>query len=1450
MRNIGEFKITDILPEYKNKDGDTIKTMFNPSENPGWKLSEDGKTVEYNGNAKNSTIIEIPHLKLHAPGLQSFANIKNDVEMELTPFMKGKNEPVMKDTASISNYFKLPDKPEPEIPTPSPDNPPEKPGEHPTPTPGWVGVDFYKVAATVHNENGHSFFYDIKKERNLEFSWYLAYKWSGKDLKDITIIDNNLDSRMYYSGFTPNSDFIGGILEAYDSSDNLIFADKIKNGSKIKFPEDVAKNISYVKINKQGFSIEKNQSSILIHTKLREPNKYQFDDTPGSTNNIFENHAEMTFTLKDGQESTIQSSDNIGIRWLKQDIKAFKDTTFTGEHIYVENKGSYTIGVKKESEKISDKMEDFELVDLLPDGLEVKSIEILEPFNSDKSVTHEIVQNYNSSGKNAIVFKAKELAYYENSYNRMSIARINVEVDDTIIEGAFTNEAYLKVSNPNFKLINKVNFGDKEYSKASVSNYVLKAEELTSRTYIKKAGDVFWSKNGIEIDSNEEFEYRLSVFNNTPVNRTNMSIISVLPHIGDTALTQDNDGRYIDRGSEMVNKFNYKKGVTVPEGYTVYYLNESWKGMTDTIDNIDKALNWETTPSEKTTAIKIVANPGVVLKGQAEFHAIIPMVAPDNSDLSISGKKAWASFVRKDDQSFRYIEPNRVYNKMKAPTGTITLKKVGYDRNYQKLLELKGVMFELRDANDNIIRAAVSNNEGLVTFSELDLKKDYKVVETHTLNGYVKNEKPIEISSADFLKSPKYIYNIGNVVNNRISEKLQPILGTIKLNKIDFEGKPLKGVKFNLKGGNKFDEPVNITVASDEQGDVYFSDIPYGKYVLTEIKHGLLKPIEPKELSVTKPHQVIDLGKIINDKIELNLFKVGVYKQPDVAIHNFDGSKEPKLMGVKFSLYQGNKLIKDNLISNYEGLIKIEDIDFNTVYTLKEVEAPKGYLKIFDEVKFKVSGDEKVLTENDEPFLSSDIYIPNLIKANIDIVKLGVLDTQKNKKLVDFYSIDGTKLENAEFELYQGNELLMSDLKTNKDGLIKLRNLEYDTKYTLKEVKAPANYLIVHDEIMFELKKDGTRLISNEGALRGGTLYIPNILDGIPSDINIKKTDKVTGLPLKDAVFALYKVENNKNIFVQESTSDAEGMAYFKGVGHGTYRVMETKAPKGYVIDAKEETIIVDKYKPKTFELTYKDTPLSLDINKVSYVAQAVTKEEADMLKESDATCIVVQNKTLYDVYKPVGDVKFEIVDLSNNEIVETVVSTSDGAVNLNAKLYDASKVYRIVEVSAPNKYEINRSGWNINLRDLQKQKDFDGNVRMILNNRLLKGQIIVSKYDKSTKTTIPGVEFTLYDANEQKIKTMLTDSYGIAKFSNLTVGTYYIEETKPAPNYEAKAGKVKIEITKDALVKTHVLYNKKNISFTLPTSGLLEEYYSIMFIFALIAIAFVYRRRFVRIEK
>ena len=102
-------------------------------------------------------------------------------------------------------------------------------------------------------------------------------------------------------------------------------------------------------------------------------------------------------------------------------------------------------------------------------------------------------------------------------------------------------------------------------------------------------------------------------------------------------------------------------------------------------------------------------------------------------------------------------------------------------------------------------------------------------------------------------------------------------------------------------------------------------------------------------------------------------------------------------------------------------------------------------------------------------------------------------------------------------------------------------------------------------------------------------------------------------------------------------------------------------------------------------------------------------------------------------------------------------------------------------------------------------------NLKLKLNS----GKIQILKTDEETKEGIEGVEFELYNSNNQYIGKTVTNKEGKACFSNLYQGKYYLKETKTNENYildENKKYDVNVNYNKTSNLNIENEHKKGNI--------------------------------------
>lgn len=266
------------------------------------------------------------------------------------------------------------------------------------------------------------------------------------------------------------------------------------------------------------------------------------------------------------------------------------------------------------------------------------------------------------------------------------------------------------------------------------------------------------------------------------------------------------------------------------------------------------------------------------------------------------------------------------------------------------------------------------------------------------------------------------VYGFANSTNAKADLSIQAVNpeNKIRFLKVDQDGKPLKGASFSLniqgEGGNWNDYQGGIKTSGDD-GIVEFKQLKPGKYQLVETKapdgyeklSGAILEFEvdssgnihrKKEANATTDpnHQPVSVDESGSTPIPV------VNKKPQkVKFVKVDATEKTKLEGAEFEVwYKANKddkdyttklkvykktvnnktemlVIKDGdnvpdgythvegdkFVTGKDGLVEFNVLD-NGYYAIKEVKAPKGYIKPRDPVKEFSYLDGKVKVDDKE----------------------------------------------------------------------------------------------------------------------------------------------------------------------------------------------------------------------------------------------------------------------------------------------------------------------------------------------------------------------------------------------------------------------------------------------------------------------------------------------------
>ncbi|WP_275940646.1 collagen binding domain-containing protein, partial [Bacillus sp. EE-W1] len=169
--------------------------------------------------------------------------------------------------------------------------------------------------------------------------------------------------------------------------------------------------------------------------------------------------------------------------------------------------------------------------------------------------------------------------------------------------------------------------------------------------------------------------------------------------------------------------------------------------------------------------------------------------------------------------------------------GSVEITKV--DKDSQKTLA--GVVFEIQDEAGKVVTKVTTDKEGKANISDLSVGK-YKLVETESLLGYKKLEKPV---SFEIKKGMTEVLSL-KVENEQVDK------GSVEITKVDKDSqKTLAGVVFEIQ-----DEAGKVVtkVTTDKEGKANISDLSVGKYKLVETESlpGYKKLSESVSFEITK----------------------------------------------------------------------------------------------------------------------------------------------------------------------------------------------------------------------------------------------------------------------------------------------------------------------------------------------------------------------------------------------------------------------------------------------------------------------------------------------------------------------------------------------------------------------------------------------------------------------
>lgn len=455
---------------------------------------------------------------------------------------------------------------------------------------------------------------------------------------------------------------------------------------------------------------------------------------------------------------------------------------------------------------------------------------------------------------------------------------------------------------------------------------------------------------------------------------------------------------------------------------------------------------------------------------------------------------------------------------------------------------------------DALIEIDACDTDGKITFStDLPVGAKVYVKEYATDSHYILSDLIYEVTfdyEGQDTGTVRKNINDGNAIENEM------IRGSIVGKKLDEDGFAICGALFGLFAENETEfteETAILTCESNEIGVFHFENVPFGRWIVREIKAAPAFVLNENSYAVT----VSEHEQVVEITIE-NEFITGIVKTTKVDKEY----PENTLGGAIFEIFvdvDGNQefdaeidLLVGEMTEGENGVYTMDNLRYNG-YFLYEKVAPNGFLKDDGYYYFEIRNDgETVVVENE-----AGIGFTNQpIKGNVTTTKVDE-EYPENKLTGAEFHIYADTDKNGEFNAEI--DTFVVALSETELGVYLAEGVRFGG-YFLYEETAPVGFVKDDTYHYFEIRNDGETIVVENKAGVGFTNK------PIVGELELTKTDIADGKPLAGVGFRIKDADGNTVI---EGYTNENGIAKFT-LRYGKYTYSEFDPLDGYVANTDE----------------------------------------------------------------------------------------------------------------------------------------------------------------------------------------------------------------------------------------------------------------------------------------